>query len=245
MTRFGMTIVLFFGVMQQAQAQAGVAIDDGSAEAEEWKAEEAMSSEASAESSSVLDAGRTEWMRVLKEEVLPNLPTEDANRLRRSVQQRGSLRDDWSRTAHEFLIANAAVAELVIYDWSQRGNQRLNQKLLETLLAFPQFRYPEAALLFAEVFGQRSELHQMSVALVEKALKQEPRLAQRFFELTQTAWGQNLSRSDFLLLWSRACAVLPSLDSRAKAQILQQTSAAYTFWEKALSLEVQSCLGAL
>lgn len=195
----------------------------------------------------VLSRFRTErasFLQTLAKEVEPNLPAKDVERLRRAVQRRGSYRSDWAKSAQEFLTANAPVAELQIYKYSTFLNDRLNLRLLETLLTFENLRYPRATLAFAESLGTSPDAKVKLIRLTERALTQDPTMAADVITLIQSPWGQEVPIEERLRFVHRTCATWH------KAPIFHDqlnvwASQAESFWGRLFAQEVAACLKGL
>lgn len=182
---------------------------------------------------------RQSLLKVLRTEIEPNLPKADVEKLNRSVQRLGSYRDEWAQQAQDFLIANSSVAELYLFRYSLLANKRLNHRILKTLEGFPNFRFPQAVVAFADAFSDEKAEY---LSLLTAAVKQSPSLGSDVLQVVLVQWGSALSLQQKLLFLSQTCSVWKSASSPVPEMIQSTLQQARSFWENALAQEVGSCL---
>lgn len=186
-------------------------------------------------------ADREALLKVLKSEIEAHLSKADSDRLKRNVMRLGSYRADWAKEARDFLLANAPVAELYLYQFSMMKNSRLNGLIRDTLLEFKSLRYPKAALAFLSFFVLDRERLDESLRLVEKAVAQDSSLAAEALALFGGSLGDSMSLVQRLSLAETVCRRGRIPESATDIVRSWQTQA-QSFWEKAISLELEGCL---
>lgn len=188
---------------------------------------------------------REQLLQVLAKEVAPNLPAKDVERLQRSVQRRGSYRADWAQSSDVFLVANAPVAELIIYKFSLYKNSRLNDRLLDTLTQFENLRFPRASLAFAEVLGTDASSKIKVLKIIGKALHQDPTLGPDALALLTSSWGSSIPLEERLALASKSCAAWKKSSPQAQEVFARWNAEAESFWAKSFAVEIASCMKGL
>ncbi len=226
-------LMLHSGLMAQESSE-------GSPEASEA---ESLSSNPVPESApqSVYKEERANLQKILSSEIIPNLPAADVEKLQRSVQRLGSYRAEWAKSAQELLIANAPVAELMLYKFSAYQNPRLSFQILKTLLSFESLRFPRAALAYAEVFGVNPEAKLMSVRLLAKAVNQDLRLADEALQLLSTSWAADISPQERLSFIVDSCPSWSKVGPQTQSIAAAWGDQAGDLWGRLLKVEAISC----
>lgn len=188
---------------------------------------------------------RQNLMQVLAKEIAPNLPAKDIEKLQRAVQRLGSCRAEWSSSAQSLLVANAPVAELILYRYAFFKNKRLNSKILSTLGLLESLRFPRAALAFAELLGTDVPSKVQCLKVLERALNQEPGLGPDALTFIASPWGQEIPLEEKLRFFQQTCSVWRKTAPQAMEWVSRWSSEAQSFWAKLLSQEVAACLKGL
>ncbi|MDB5038492.1 MAG: hypothetical protein JWQ35_2020 [Bacteriovoracaceae bacterium] len=178
----------------------------------------------------------------LAKEIEPNLIKSDIQRLTKNVMRLGSYRKDWVQTSQDFLVANSALAELYIYKFSLLGNKRLNRSGLQTLTRFSTLREPRALLAHLYLFVDDQQEMMLSMALLSKAIEQEPSLAPEAIQFLNGPIGEKISLENKLQFGIKACGKLPSASLTYKEMLKSWKSKSSTFWELVLADELDHCL---
>jgi hypothetical protein len=203
-----------------------------------------INSEVPPDASQTFREEKAKLLQTLKAEVEPNLVKGDIDKLQRNVMRLGSYRKDWVQKSQNTLLANPALSELYIYRYATVKNPRLNHALLETLLMFTNFRFPRAALAFADDLARTTEDKERILNLFVKVVQQDQNLTQDVFQLVASDWGKDIPTEQKLYFAERICnrlANLPAL-SQSRAPLDQWIGSAGNLWEKVVAAEVQSCL---
>lgn len=181
-------------------------------------------------------------LKTLKEEIEPNLIKADVTRLKRNVMRLGSFRREWSKEAEDFLVANAPLAELYLYDYSRIKNSRLNQRILETLIKFPSYKYPIAALAMADSLAVNDKGKTLVIELFKSILAKHPRSLSDYMDFLQGRWAANLPGSQTLSVLLTACEAGAAL-SFDQTSILDRLSRnSSDLWTNVISSELRACL---
>jgi len=184
---------------------------------------------------------RDRLLKILKTEVEPNLIKADADRIKRNVMRLGSYRRDWVQAASEFLVANAAVSELYLYQYTMTKNARLTKEILKTLLDFPTLRYPRGPLAFFSFFViDRRDLDR-PLLLLEKSVEQDPSLAPDIFASLSGTLGDAINLTSRLRFAEKACEKT-QLPASAIETIKLWRSQVKDFWERVVSAEAEACV---
>lgn len=188
---------------------------------------------------------KIQMLKLLKEEIEPNLLPADAKRIRRNVMRLGSYNEQWSREAMDFLVANAPLAEIFLYDYSRLHNLRLNSKILETLSRFESFQYPRATLIFSSDLLRNSKGVAPYVRLLQHIVSKNPSVFEDYFRWLFTHEAKEVpfvQRANFLQKSCRAGAQF-SVDLRS--QVDQWTSQGQDLWAQIFLEETRACLKGL
>lgn len=185
---------------------------------------------------------RNRLLKKLREEIEPNLIEKDAVRLKRSVMRLGSYRDEWSQEAEDFLVANAALAELFLYDYSRVNNLRLNHRILDTLLRLDAYQYPMAPLAFAQSLSQEVEIKRKLLKLFSRVLSKQPALWPDYFRFLLGPWGKGLSNDEKIYFILSACREGAVFSLSFQDQIDQWLDGAEGFWSKVMAADLRSCV---
>ncbi len=184
---------------------------------------------------------RKSYLGLLARDVEANLPTKDVQKLNQNVQRLGSYRFEWSKSARDFLLANMPVAELILYRYSTYKNPELSSRILDTLAVFETFRYPPAAIAFAEVLGVDRDSKIKSLGLMARAVSQDPSLTNDAISLLSSPWGQEVPAVEKLYFMTRACGVWRKSTSSLPNSFAQWSTEAQNFWGRVLAEEVTAC----
>lgn len=182
---------------------------------------------------------RARYMNKLKSEVEPNLIRSDIQRLNKNVMRLGSYRSDWSKSAQEFLVANASLSELYLYRYTSVKNPRLTKAILETLLQIPAFREPAAVLAFFPAFKEWPDL---AMQVLAKACEQDPKLIPEAIQALQGPLGGAVGLEDRLYFAVKVCPRIPSMALGSKEILKAWGQDAKEVWEKILAYELDPCL---
>lgn len=185
-------------------------------------------------------------LNVLKEEIEPNLLPKDKDRLKKNVMRLGSYRSDWAEEAMDFLATNSSLSELYLYDYSRIHNQRLNQKILETLLKFSSFKYPTAALAFADDLSQNLVGKSLVIELFERQISNSSsndsvQHLKDYVNTVFSSWGENLSAGDCLNIANRACQAGARFDLNDQGRLEEFFRSHPGFWSRVIFDELKSC----
>lgn len=232
---FIQSILLYAAFLQPFVLKAQVDVEEPSIE--EPAAIPSAASGAPAEVSQ-----KENFINLLKTDVEPHMLKGDIDKINHNVMRLGSYRREWVQSGRDFLIANSPVSELYLYRYSLVKNQRLNAEILETLLAFPSYRYPRAALSFADALGETESGKRQMLRLFQKVIAQDPSIAKSAFELVSSAWGRDLSTVEKLEFTSNNCAAAKILEPQQRQLIDTWRENAESFWEGVMSVEVSACL---
>ncbi len=185
---------------------------------------------------------RDRLLRTLAKEVEPNLPKADVEKLNRSVMRLGSYRADWVSKGQEFLVANAPLAELYLYKYTQARNYRLNMKILDTLMQFQSYRFPRAPLAFISSLAMDLEQKKMAMNLIQKIAASNPQILPEVLQLVESSWGLELPLEYRLYFATQVCSQLPRSSANVRSSIQAWTQSARQYWEQAISAELNACL---
>lgn len=194
------------------------------------------------ENTSDWGAEQLRLLKVLKEEIEPSLIQKDVLRLKHNVTRLGSFHSDWSQEAEDFLVANAPLAELYLYDYSRVKSKRLNTKIIETLLRFDSYKYPVASLAFADSLSVNEYGQTYLLKLFERVVSKQPASFPHYFDFVFGSWGSALSALDRIDFVLKACEAGASMDSSQKAKISLWADRPDGFWEQILSDELKACI---
>lgn len=178
---------------------------------------------------------------LLREELEPTYPPEDVQKLKREVRRLGSYNAEWSGEASDFLVANAAAAELYLYDFSRISNQHLNARIIETLLRFESYRYPLAPLAFAESLANNTEEWALVWQLFNQVLIKTRARAwaeTKSFLFSSSSMSFLPEQKLFLALSACEQGASLSIEEGAEFQQLQDQS----FWSRVLYSELNKCV---
>jgi len=170
------------------------------------------------EEPAIVESPRTRWaesqemkeerarlLNVLKTEAEPNLMEKDIQRLKRNVMRLGSFRSYWSLEAKDFLVGNAPLAELYLYDYSRIQNERLNTQIIDTLVRFTSFKFPTAPMAFASSLMANEGGAENLIRVFERIVEMEPRAAQDIFGFVFGSWGRDLPGASKFYFALKSC----------------------------------------
>lgn len=184
---------------------------------------------------------RKSYLALLTREVESNLPSRDVQKLNQNVQRLGSYRFEWSKSAKDFLLANAPVAELMLYKYAAYKNIGLSSRILDTVMALENFRYPPAAVAFSEILGIDFESKIKTMSIMARAVSQDASLANDALTLISSPWGAEISATEKLYFLSRICGSLRKSGASLPAAFSTWSAESQSFWGRLLAQEVSAC----
>lgn len=194
------------------------------------------------EVSTTPEAEKENFLKILKTEIEPNLMKKDVRTLNRNVMRLGSYRGEWSSKGKEFLVANAPLAELYLYSYTQVGNLRLNERIIHTLLEFKQFRYPKAPWAFFSSMKATPEIKSKGIQLFSKVLSQNESLWPLYRDLVFGEWGSDLDTPTKLNFALEACRAGLAVNAENQTLFQELLSEVRGFWSNFVSRELKACL---
>ena len=184
---------------------------------------------------------RNKYLNTLKNDVEPHLVRGDITKLNQNVMRLGSYHGSWAKKGRDFLVANAPLAELYLYRYAALNNPRLNTRILDTLIAFSNYKYPEAALAFADSLALSGADKVKSMGLFRKVILQNPEIAPDIFEFLAGSWGQDIPLNEKLGLAVSVCKRIPQMSGTLRGTFDNWGRSAEQFWELVASDELRSC----
>lgn len=185
---------------------------------------------------------RDRLLQLLQKEVEPNLLKTDIDRLKRNVMRLGSYRKDWAQSGMDFLLANPTLAELYLYRFSILRNPRLNSKILDTLLAMPQLRYPTAPLAFAESLAVVSQDSRRLFKLLALGVQQNASLGPQYFRFVYETWGDRIPVEERLQFALNICGSFSQAAAEDNETLSQWIQEAQSLWGRVLAKELLACV---
>lgn len=185
---------------------------------------------------------RAEILKELQENIEPNLPERDVRRLKTNVKRLGSFRREWVTEAQKFLVENASLAELYIYNYSRVRNPRLNTRLIESLLRFESYKYPEAIWYFSEDLMVNEKGASALVPLLKKSLAQTPEVWIRVSPWLLNEGAQHFALEEHLVLARQACVMGAQIDFDQKQRLEAWASSSKSLWGQILAADLKACL---
>lgn len=182
-------------------------------------------------------------LKLLKEEIEPNLVAKDVQKLKKNVMRLGSFRAEWVQEAKDFLVANSPLAELYLYDYSRIHNPRLNARILETLLQFSSYKYETAALAFADDLSINEKSKSIVLELLEKVLSKANSVELRTASLGLVfgEWGMQLKASEKLQMALKLCQSGASFSLQDRGRLEEYSKRQADFWSTVMFEELRAC----
>lgn len=182
-------------------------------------------------------------LKLLKEEIEPNLVAADVQKLKKNVMRLGSFRAEWVQEAKDFLVANSPLAELYLYDYSRIHNPRLNSRILETLLQFSSYKYEAAALAFAEDLSINENSKSIVLELLEKVLSKANSVELRTASLGLVfgEWGLQLRASEKLQMALKLCQSGAAFSLQDRGRLEEYSKRQADFWSTVMFEELRAC----
>lgn len=229
---------LFF---QQASAQPEFVEEMEGVEAErlaqEFPTQESQAKEYNEE--------KVRLLKILKEEIEPNLIPKDKDRLKRNVMRLGSYRVGWAEEAMSFLVANSALSELYLYDYARIKNERLNERIVQSLTRFESFKYPLAALAFAEDLSLNSSGRAALLPLFEQVIERsspDSRLQMKaYVDFVLSSWGTGLEPAARLRIALKACQAGVFFDLNERGRLESFFRSRPDVWSRVVFEELKVC----
>lgn len=193
----------------------------------------------------VYQTEKAQLIRMLKEEIEPNLLPADVRRIRRNIMRLGSFNAAWSKEAMDFLVANAPLVELFLYDYVRLQNSRLTEKIIQTLMQYESFQYPRAALFFSSEFLHNKDEASAYAQLVKHIVSKHPEVFEDYFLWMFSSGARSLKfvqKADFL---QKACKAGAQFGINLRSQIDQWLKQEQELWSQLFLEEVRTCLKGL
>jgi len=182
-----------------------------------------------------LASERAAFLEYIRSELEPGLIDRDAQRLRRNAMRLGSYRKRWSTEAEDFLVANAALAEWFLYDYSRVKNSHLNARIIQTLLRYESYQSPLAPLFFAEDLSVNDGGKGLLLQLFERVVRLNPSVASVYMEFVSSEWGQDLPVEDLLYFQYLNC------ESAAGPISGVSSAQRNSLWVRIFSTAIENC----